>query len=106
MLIRADERDRTQEGGRNPRIGDDFAHFVFSTGRLPRRLSMRGDCSYREDAANQKYLKVFPQAVLLVQNPFKEGELAFYLHAFIIVMNMCSLILVVGLRSVGGVNDC
>jgi hypothetical protein len=37
-----DEKDRTQIGGRNPKIGADFTHYDFSTGHMPQiRLNKR-----------------------------------------------------------------
>lgn len=69
-----DERDRTQEGGRNPKIGFDFANYNFTTGRFPRRVSTRGDCSYRTDGSSLTYLKIFKEAILMIATPFRDGN--------------------------------
>ncbi len=53
VTLEADERDRLQEGGRNPRIMEDSIYFDFTTERIPRRVSSRGDAKYYNDAAGK-----------------------------------------------------
>jgi len=64
-----DERDRLQEGGRNPAITDDMVRFNFTTGRMPRRLKSQGDVSYTTDEMVGTYLKIHPKSSLLLLNP-------------------------------------
>ena len=66
-----DERDRLQEGGRNPAVNDDKDHarFNFTTGRMPRRLKAQGDISYSSDEISGTYLQIHPRSSLMITNP-------------------------------------
>lgn len=71
LEMEEDERDRAQEGGRNPKISGDMIRYDFSTGRRPRRIATRGDIAYRPDeSANKQFLKVFAPCVLFLEVPF------------------------------------
>lgn len=64
-----DERDRLQDGGRNPAITEDMVRFNFTTGRMPRRLQAQGDVSYTTDEMVGTFLKIHPRSSLLLVNP-------------------------------------
>lgn len=70
LELEEDEADRLQEGGRNPKISEDLISFDFTTGRIPRKTSFRGDYQYRNDTALQKYLHLLPQSILMLKTPF------------------------------------
>jgi hypothetical protein len=74
--VEEEEQDRQQEGGPNPSVSDDAVRFDFSTGRLPRRISSRGDAVYKTDEVIGKYLSVCPQSMLFATLPaaFVAGE--------------------------------
>lgn len=46
-----------------------MARFDFSTGRLPRRVSARGDVIYKDDPVLGKYLSVCPLSLVFVSVP-------------------------------------
>ena len=71
MELEEDEKDRVQEGGRNPKISADMIRYDFSTGRRPRRFATRGDVAYRPDeAGNKQYLRVFAPCVMFLEVRF------------------------------------
>ena len=47
----------------------DMARFDFSTGRLPRRVSTRGDAIYKDDQVLGKYLSVCPLSLMFISVP-------------------------------------
>ena len=69
-----DERDRLQEGGRNPQINishdgyNEFIRFDFSTGRLPRYVSFRGDYKHQTDDAGiiKPYLQILQTSFVMI----------------------------------------
>ncbi len=69
-----DERDRLQEGGRNPQINtssdgfNEFIRFDFSTGRLPRYTSFRGDYKHQTDEKGiiKPYLQILPNSFTMI----------------------------------------
>jgi hypothetical protein len=67
--VEEDESDRLQEGGPNPSIAGDVVRFDFSTGRLPRRVSARGDVIYKDDQVLGKFLSVCPMSLLFISVP-------------------------------------
>ena len=46
-----------------------MARFDFSTGRLPRKVSARGDVIYKDDPVLGKYLSVCPLSLVFVSVP-------------------------------------
>lgn len=46
-----------------------MARFDFSTGRLPRRVSTRGDVLYKEDQVFGKYLSICPMSLIFLAVP-------------------------------------
>lgn len=46
-----------------------MARFDFSTGRLPRRVSTRGDVFYKDDLVLGKYLSVCPLSLMFISIP-------------------------------------
>jgi len=69
-----DERDRLQEGGRNPQINtssdgyNEFIRFDFSTGRLPRYVSFRGDYKHQADETGtvKPYLQIIQSSFAMI----------------------------------------
>lgn len=50
-------------------FSDDMARYDFSTGRLPRRVSTRGDVIYKDDQVLGKHLSVCPLSLVFVSVP-------------------------------------
>ena len=48
---------------------DDVAKYDFSTGRLPRRVSSRGDVIHKDDQVLGKYLSVCPLSLVFISVP-------------------------------------
>lgn len=74
-------RDAAQAGGVNPSMQDDMLWFNFRTGRLPRKVTSRGDCKYLIEhggSEEQKYLKVGRDFMITL--------LVFLLSTLIVVM--------------------
>lgn len=65
-----EEVDRTQVGGPNPSlIRENCTKFDFTTGRRPRGMTTRGDCTYKSEF-EKKYLKVYRLGLLFLPLPY------------------------------------
>lgn len=78
VALQEEETDRLQPGGPNPRINEEphpggaqavdnsSVRFDFTTGRLPRHTSIRGDAQHCQQEGGSQYLRLLPGSAVMI----------------------------------------